>query len=100
MYLVAYLNYKCYPDAVYKIKSNIKEVLLHIESYVDLKHSQAEAVKNISGFPGYSLKTCIASIIIKVVWENFKTPLDKKIHIHALTQPTYKRFCQNKKSSI
>lgn len=99
MYLVAYLNYKCYPDAVYKIKSNIKEVLLRIESYVDLKHSQAEALKNISGFLGY-YKTCIASIIIQVVWEKFKTPLDKKIHIHALTQPTYKLFCQNKKSSI
>jgi len=82
------LNYKCYPDAGYKRKSNAKEVLPHIENQVDLKHSQAEAVKNISGFLGYLLKTCIALIIIQVVWEKIQIPSGQE-NTHTCTHTTY-----------
>lgn len=42
------------PKCNYKIISNIREVLVFIvkNSHADLKHSQAEAVKSISGFHG------------------------------------------------
>lgn len=53
MYLATFKLYKL-PKCSYKILSNFREVLVFIKkkSYADLKHSWAEAVKNISGFRG------------------------------------------------